>query len=123
VSLIYETQEQLDAALLAWKKRLRLQDWAIRAELVSPRELEGSRGRVQVFLPLKEAGIRIGRQHNDPEYDIRGQDHEVALVHELVHIHTEPFWPKKEGLKWDMAEQAVNDLSWALVNLARAKND
>ena len=41
---------------------------------------------------------------------------EVRVIHELLHLHFEPIWPKceRDDLPWEMAEAAVDSISWGL---------
>ncbi len=86
--VIYENQDELDRALAYWQKTMRLQDWEIKAKIARKRDL-----------PLDNAGATITRveckkqaliQIMDPtDWDVPDfeQDHEIDLVHELMHCH------------------------------------
>jgi len=118
--LIYNTQEELDAGLALWQERLALRDWTIRAILCNPRELTEANAQINVNLKTKSALIRVCKDIPYPDWDTTPMDHERYLVHEIVHILTEPFWPiktdeDKDSLIGQMAEQGVDCIAKSLV--------
>lgn len=90
--MIYASQTELNEALAYWQKVLRLQDWRITAEVVRGRQFDSATQTAGTNLctGLKEAKITL----RDPiDYESpRGtpQDHELDLIHELLHLHLEP---------------------------------
>lgn len=120
--MIYETQEQLDEALLEWQKTLRLQDWQIRARLVRGRDMftEESAASVRWTFPKKMATIQL-LDPADYEPNIEfPQDHEISLVHELLHLHYAGFDETENGsVEHALLEQSIEAISTALVALKR----
>lgn len=116
--MTYSNQAELDAGLAEWQKRLRLQDWDIRAALKGSTDLE-SWGRNNVCFDHHTSYIRMRDAEGllGCDWDAFGEpDHEAILVHELLHIHVDPFCPKdKDSHAFAMMEQAVNTLSHCLV--------
>lgn len=117
--MIFETQEQLDAALARWQRILRLQDWDIRASL-RPRGIDDTQdGHCIVHWRLKSATIRIVNQNCEGSLPEWPYDCEHILVHELLHIPTHPFAPDKETMNDDLFEQHIDSLAKVLVALER----
>lgn len=111
---VYEESGSLASEVELWKKILRLQDWDTKVEIVRASSLnEGSQGQCSWVLSRKEAKISL----LDPiDYNCKlwPQDHEVTLVHELLHLH---FAHVEEASNYD--EQAIVAISQALVKLRR----
>ena len=118
--MIYETQEQLDAALQEWQKVLQLQDWGIKAsvERKHAMELENVNACISWQFEQKRAVVHL--MEPSDFVDAFPQDHEEDLVHELLHLHyagfddTEP-----RSLAEKLLEQSINAISRALVGLKR----
>jgi len=123
--VIYETQADLDAALAYWQKVLRLQDWTIKARIVTRKEMPDYWfGWSQVQNNLKTCFIRLihpeHRDHEDlaPENEL---DHEQSLVHELLHAHFHNTRPEDgKSLAYELWEQTIDTLATAFVNLKRS---
>lgn len=118
------TQRQLDKRLPVWQRRLRLQDWTIRATL-SPRWSKGSGttfGQCWADYKNKQAEIKILRPEDyDQELNIVAYDAEQTLIHELIHVQYaehEDTMTSKQGVKY---EQAVEQMATALVNMFRRR--
>jgi hypothetical protein len=120
--MIYETEEALQNDLIYWQKTLRLQDWDIYARVARGRELfnENSAACIRWVLPKKTATLQLlDPSDYDPGLAV-DQDHEVSLVHELLHLHYAPFDHTEEGsLELYMLEQSIEAISRALVALRR----
>lgn len=118
------TNEQLQERLAYWQKVLRLQDWTIRVAFRHVVDMEpGNEAEVDTNFPLKRAAIAI--VYPD-EYRSRvgwPQEVEESLVHELLHLHLEPWQVEKGSLEYVLQEQAVESLAHALVELARGQHD
>lgn len=120
--MIYETQEQLDAALKEWQKVLQLQDWKVKASIVRGRDMfmEDSAAAVRWTFPKKMATIvLLDPLDYEPNRDFP-QDHEKSLVHELLHLHYAGFDSTEPGsVELDLLEQSIEAISTALVELKR----
>lgn len=111
------TLAELKSLCAEWQKRLRLQDWRVRIRYSKEYELDGSQANVNARIHFKAATILINPfVDGDAGPDDCLMPLEVRVIHELVHLHMEAFWPKceKGSLQWDLAESAVDSLSWAL---------
>lgn len=119
-SRVYENPAELQSDLEFWKKELRLQDWDIKLEMVRAHVFQHDYvGDCGVSLGNKTAHIRIM-----DSIDVTGSewfplDQEEILVHELLHIHLEPFFPKDGHALNFMGEQAIESIAKALVHLRR----
>ena len=123
--MIYETQEQLDAALVKWQAILRLQDWNIDAKVQPLRDFQGDSvwARCHPKPKKKDAFIQLRDQayylNEVEERWTRPRDMEVDLVHELLHIHFERFEPDEEGMQFDAMEAVIETLARQFVMLDR----
>jgi hypothetical protein len=121
--MIYETQEEVAAALAFWQKALRLQDWHVTVEIKRSRDMGGEYTRGgEVFIKDSRKAARINLL--DPvDYSPscwEPQDMEYFLVHELLHLHTSCI-RQTDGESEDntQEEQAVDSIASALVSLHR----
>jgi hypothetical protein len=116
------TQKQLDRWLKKWQKALLLVDWNIKAEVERSFEMDNddADGENAVTLVRKISWIRI-RDTVDSQYTKTWPpDPERTLVHELLHCHFDPFFPKdRESLEYKMAEQAIDVLATAFIEQDR----
>ena len=116
----YDNPAHLESDLAFWKKELRLSDWDIKLEVVRSHVFEHDYvGDCGVSLSNKTAHIRL----MDP-IDVAGTewfplDQEEVLVHELLHIHMEPFFPKDGNALNFTGEQAIEAIAKALVSVRR----
>jgi hypothetical protein len=107
--------EQLQKKLKEWQKRLRLQDWLIKARICRSHELPDV--MAVPTLPKKMALIKI-LDHND--YDptcVFPQDMEDSLVHELLHLHFAPLGLDDD--KYIELEQAIESIASGLISALR----
>lgn len=88
---VFESQEQLDKCLKWWQDKLLLNNWIIKARIVSQSEMEfeEDQGENSFVLERQTAIIRILRKEDmDPKYvasqTLRHCDEQI-LVHELLH--------------------------------------
>lgn len=120
------TQEELEGLARKWQEILRLRDWEIYVALTRARDFEeeGQAGEADIRLPHRIAKIYIlDPVDHSPTY-WRPLDLEEVLVHELLHLHLEPLWPKDRDTGCHVAEeQAVNALARALIALDRKNAD
>ncbi len=118
--MIFETQEQIDAALAYWQRILRLQDWDVKAKV---KRRGDSQGHIIIVHESKKAQIILLDPVDwDPETDW-DQDHEKTLVHELVHLHVTPILRgldrPDDGSRDILEEQAVDLIAEAFVRVKR----
>ena len=116
------TPEQLKQAMNVWTQRLSLRDWHIRVSINRSYELgENTEANCSVTEKLKRARIRLLDPLDWPRYSEDEQDHEQALVHELLHIPTWRFMPSydTDESAYILYEQFIDQLATALVDLGR----
>lgn len=118
-STAYHTQGALDEALDYWREVLRLKDWEITARIVSADEIgEGITGNCGINEHKLSATIKL----LDPaeSNDNSSLDHELILIHELLHIHLQPLEPPQFHYRLEIAkEQAVHVIAGGLAKLSR----
>lgn len=93
----FESLDQAKACLSEWQKRLFLEDWIIRVELVEKDDLEldNVSGEVDFEYTNKSAVIRILYKIDDDF--ISKMPHELTLVHELLHLKYNLIHPAESG--------------------------
>lgn len=128
--MVFETQDQLNESLAEWQRILRVQDWDVDAKIVRRDDLDTGEerrcGSIWQLAKKRHATIKL-LDPVDWVGDSGGQDHEITLVHELLHIHTRRILEAgdtDETGQWDRMvnaeEPLVHHLSVALVNLRRS---
>lgn len=116
--------EEAREAMTFWQQQLRLQDWEIDLQFRRADEMPtvGSQGACKWTLARRNAIIYLLDPVDYPRsIPARfAQDHEVTLVHELLHLHACPFDRFEEGSPDETAlEQMIVATSQALVALYR----
>ena len=118
------TQRQLTALMKRWQKKLRLQDWRIKARLISQAEMvaketeygqdaETCVGFCEPLPESKVATISILRPENAVEgHEGVDLDIEATLVHEMLHCHFAPLTTSDTKL---MVEQTIEAITEALL--------
>lgn len=122
MGFLFESQEQLNESLAIWQKELRLQDWEIEAAVKPSYKMftVGSQASIEWSLNEKTAVIHLLDPEEYPPGTVREQDHEVSLVHELIHLHYAPFEDTaNQSLEHSMMELSIDVLSNTLVRLRR----
>lgn len=115
--MVVLTNLELNERLRYWQAKLRLQDWDIEAEFISPKHFS-SEGECETWLSLGRARIRI----KDTAIEQSGGVHDVeaTLVHELLHVAMVRFEPEKsKQYEMDEYERFVEQMSQVLVRLNR----
>jgi hypothetical protein len=99
---------------------LRLSDWLVTVGILRLRDMAGQRAaQIDWHLTKKVAVLELLDPVDFPPNSMLPQDHEVDLVHELLHLHFAPF-AAPDGSAEDVAqEQAIDLISRALVNAKR----
>lgn len=119
--------EEVKILLDKWKKILRIQDWDIEVQLVSPNKLTtGEQGEVAIHRKYKRALIKL----TDVKFDWPRDDFDLIynnpndsnyiehnLVHELIHIVVYKFETEFEE------EQIVEQITKALMHLGAERYD
>lgn len=120
---LFTTSKEAQAACLRWQKILRLADWDVVVSIIRKSKFNSSSGAAEIRYELQQKRAVIHLM--DPEdwsnvFDNTfPQDHEQALVHELIHLHT-AWWPTKPDTEErDLEEQMINVLADAFVELDR----
>lgn len=90
--MIYKDDTQVREACKEWQKRLRLQDWIVKAGIYRARDMDLNecQGECVWHTKTKLATIRLIDPVDYPEGLIEDQDMEKTLVHELLHLHFAP---------------------------------
>ena len=108
----------LNALLAKWQAIMRLQDWDVGIRYIRGYDMGNDLGRVTYTHTKKQANIRVlDPDDADPEW-LPQQDIEQTVVHELLHLHMEPW--HAEGTDHLLMEQAVDAISGTLINRDRA---
>lgn len=96
-----------------WQDRLGLRDWDIETRVCRYWEIPGCVGTCQIHPEDRTARIMI-LDPSDIPADVHdtSKDTEHTIVHELLHIHMEPFASHEAGVA---LEQAINAIASALV--------
>jgi hypothetical protein len=105
--------------LQLWQERLDLKNWKLTVKLLRPSELEPkTMGNIRWDTDKKEAAIGVlsSYDYNLPWKEML-DDMEFTIVHEMVHLHLASL-PRSEASRRN-EEHAVNELTTALLNLAR----
>lgn len=114
------TQEQAQQSLLEWQKILRLQDWQIKIKIARDREfLTEGMAEVVWLREKKQAMVKLLDPLDFASDIIYPQDHELSIVHELLHLHMVDFDQEVGTLENIAQEQAIHAISTALVTLKR----
>jgi hypothetical protein len=107
-------ESRLDQQMRAWQRRLRLDDWSLRVQVVRQQELDRNTWGNAEWDPVKKTGtIKV----LDPQdYNLKGaelrQDMECTIVHELVHIRIAPL----DANDYEIREEIVNSIMNGLLN-------
>jgi len=116
-------QEELDRLLAEWQKRLRLQDWDVKAKIVRARDLDSFDRSAQVSWTFnsRTALIKIMDPIDYPHNCEWPNDLEESLVHELLHLHFAGISDSLHDNDWrdGVIEQALTSIDLALVEAKR----
>ncbi len=91
-----ETNQQLNALAKEWVKRLRLNDWLVKARFAvseaDKKHLGGTAyASTKVSSSCKEALTLVNKLESIDADALGCRDLEVTMVHELLHLHAESF--------------------------------
>lgn len=113
------TADQVHPALAYWQRRLRLQDWMVEVKIVRKPDLgDGHDAEVAYNLQQKYATVSLMDPIDFHAPTMLPYHPEVALVHELLHLHFAAFDAKPNTPEQTAQEQAINCLAGALVTWA-----
>lgn len=128
--MIFQNQEQLDAAVAKWQKILRLQDWDVKVSIQPSTVMDTKKGSCHWWAETRIAIIKLldPKDYRSCAAEWEDFDQEHTLVHELLHITMAPL---EVALGYrsdnDWCEQAavaceviINQTASALVKLSRA---
>lgn len=116
----FSNLEEAKDRLAYWQKSLNLQQWNVNLLICRGNGLdipEGTQGECFWTIKRLEATIKLLDPIDFPKTSRHfPQDHEVTLVHELLHLHAAPFDSfKTDGPEDVQVEQMVQSLAKALV--------
>ena len=121
------TDAVLQRRLVYWQRLLRLQDWYVNARWCTASEISGKVSQVTLHSVKRNAIILVGRPDNYEHRDENTEDAdwavldwEVALVHELLHLHFSPFEADEDSPQQVTQEQAIHSIAAALVEAERS---
>ena len=121
------TDSALQRKLTYWQRLLRLRDWYVKARWATAHEISGKVSQVTTHPVKRNAIILVGRPDNYEHRDENTEDAdwavldwEVALVHELLHLHFSPFDADDDSPQQVAQEQAIHAIAAALVEANRA---
>lgn len=120
--MIFKDNQQLAERCAYWQKVLRLQDWKVRAEIARSMDFNDERdcdGLCTAQRSRMRAMIQIISPLDYPKDGLFGQDMEVTLVHELLHLHAAGLGLEDGSIEQWTVEKMINQLSEALVELDR----
>lgn len=115
-------RKKLEALLREWQKVLGLQDWDVEIFFVPTESIDKEAGIVEYYPPLKKAYIKISDPKTLVEDEIFPFGLEHTIVHELLHLHAEPFDTFEEGThEYKALEVMINKTAKALVQMKEEK--
>lgn len=103
-----------------WQERLRLEHWDVALRVARVKEFKHP-CNAESYITLDQAlcAILIIDQTDYPETPFK-RDMEVDVVHELLHLHFQPFDNfEHDSLEHTMLERAIDHIAKALVKLKR----
>lgn len=110
-----------------WQEVLRLQDWNLEVRLARAHEMEGDNqpiAQTRIYPHRKDAILRFLHPMDIASVEHKflngeAKDYDVNIVHELLHLHFEPFARPLSTHQGFSQEQAIETLSRAFVRLHR----
>ena len=116
--MIFADQKEAEQFLQEWQKVLRLQDWDLKIQIVRARDLVGGESMAEVTYKhtKRMAIINLLDPIDYGEY-LWEQNHEISLVHELLHLHFIGFEAESGTAEDDAQEMTIDVISKSLVFL------
>lgn len=89
--------------------------------------MDGSISDIRYFTQRRDAIMRVMHPMDIPAIEdnfLEGEarDYDLAIVHELLHLHFSPFAAKDDSHESLTQEQAIESISRAIVRLYREQN-
>ncbi|MBD1864188.1 MULTISPECIES: hypothetical protein [Trichocoleus] len=112
------TLQELQKKCEYWQKTLRLQDWQVELKFARASELARptNLGQAHINSTHKAAWIKLLDPIDQQDGDrMIAADHEETLVHELLHLHFDPFMDLTNSARNTAQEIAIEMLAHALV--------
>jgi len=115
------SDEELQKLCAEWRDRLRLNSWDIASGVYRASEFvnENCIGENTFDLETGRSVIKVLDNVDYPRDSWFPQDMEVILVHELLHLHFDPFAPEEGTLRHQFMERTIERLANTFVNLKR----
>ena len=124
--VIYDHLRKAQLACQKWQDYLRLSDWDVRVEIVRQSRLGECSADINYHCGKKCAILRILDPVDVAYYDTLSTDywpidHDLSIVHELLHLLFAGFEPDSDVWKDNILEFAVNTLARTIVYSYREK--
>ena len=116
------TKRDIQKIVRKWQKILKLEDWDITVVTQRGKKAAGFLGQNEITTERKVCRISLSIPHKESHGE--DADIETTIVHELIHIFFDPFYPvnpKRDKEKVILVEHAVEAISLALVRLDRER--
>jgi hypothetical protein len=119
------SDENLQKLCAEWRDRLRLNSWDIAAGVYRASDFvnENCIGENTFDLETGRSVIKVLDSIDYPKDSWFPQDMEVILVHELLHLHFDPFCPEENTLQHQFMERTIERLAITLVDLKRERTE
>lgn len=110
-----------------WQQVLRLQDWNVDARVARAHEMVGDQqpiAQCDIYEQRKDAVLRVLHPMDLPtvsQHFLFGEekDYDLSIVHELMHLHFQPFQSAADTAQGLAQEQCIETVSRALLRLYR----
>ena len=110
--------DELNLHCEQWQRWLGLEDWQIDFQFVLQSSMPNMMAESTIYRLHKYSVISFPTPESYSSDVKPQQDMVSSLVHELIHLHLYPFFPKdKDSNEFIQGEQAINKLAAALVHL------
>lgn len=116
------TKKTITRYVEKWKKILNLTNWSV---VVKIHNDVNSNALARAEIVYERRSVRLHLYFPHVDRDGKQEDLENSIVHELVHIFFDPFWPLHSEASANrqrvlMIENAVDDITDALIILDRS---
>lgn len=122
---VFDSEATANECCREWQKILRLQDWDVKVSIQRERDIQLNyvQGECSWKIKSKRAIITLLDPLDYPPDAMCPQNHEMTLIHELLHLHFAPFSAEDKTPEDIAQEQAINALSRALLMLKRGDSN
>lgn len=111
---VYEDEDSAQEACEEFQELLRLLDWKIKVRFAPAELFESCEAKIFYTEYDKKAQVYL----ISPDDSHSETDHEADLLHELIHLHVDPF-SEEQGEKHDLKELAINCIVDSILTLRR----